>query len=58
MTRQVACQCGHEVAADDDSALEGEVARHIEGDHPDLSVSRDEIRSMVAAQASDAPGDA
>lgn len=54
MARILTCQCGHEVKAADDPTLESEVARHIEDDHPDLTVSREEIKGMVQAQATDA----
>jgi predicted small metal-binding protein len=49
MARQVTCECGYVVRADDEDVVVAGVRDHMRTDHPELldRVSDDDIRSWV-----------
>ena len=52
--RVIDCQCGTTLKAANDDDLVGSVRDHVNEAHPDLDLSDDEVRQMVADQAYDA----
>jgi predicted small metal-binding protein len=49
MARQVTCECGYVVRADDDDEVVAGIRDHMRTDHPELfeRVSDDDIRSWI-----------
>jgi predicted small metal-binding protein len=54
MAREMTCDCGRTIAAQDDEQLFHEAKEHIHYEHPDMIVTDGQIRDMVAAKARDA----
>jgi predicted small metal-binding protein len=52
--RVIDCQCGTTLKAANDEDLERSVRDHVEESHPDMDLSDDQVREMVAEQAYDA----
>lgn len=51
--RVLECPCGARLEAESDSELEGEVKNHVAESHPDMEMTDDRAREMVAAHAQD-----
>ena len=51
--RAIDCPCGHRLEAEDDEALLRAAREHVDGDHPDMERSDDELRGRIAADAYD-----
>ena len=51
--RELHCVCGNRVVADDDEQLVQEVLTHTHEVHPEMDLTEEQARQMVAAQASD-----
>ena len=49
MARQVTCECGYVVRADDDDTVVAGIRDHMRTDHPELldRVAEDDIRSWI-----------
>jgi len=52
--RVIDCECGTTLQAANDDDLAGAVREHVAKEHPDMELSDDQVREMVAAQAYDA----
>ena len=52
--RTMTCECGHTLTADNDEELLVQARRHVESDHPEMGISDDQLRELVAANAHDA----
>ena len=52
--RVIDCECGKTLQAANDEDLAEAVREHAAEDHPDMNLSDDQAREMVAAQAYDA----
>ncbi len=52
--RVIDCECGTTLQAANDDDLAGAVREHVAEEHPDMELSDDQAREMVAAQAYDA----
>ena len=52
--RAMDCECGHHLEAEDDERLIEEGRAHIGEEHPEMDVSDDQLRELVAANAYDA----
>jgi predicted small metal-binding protein len=52
--RVIDCQCGQTVKAANDEDLAEEVRTHVAEAHPDMELSDDQVRQLVASQAYDA----
>jgi hypothetical protein len=55
--RVIDCQCGKTLQAANDEDLAEAVRGHVAEDHPDLEMSDEDVRGLVAAEAYEA-GDA
>jgi hypothetical protein len=51
--RALDCQCGEHLEADDDDELYGLVREHVDRDHPDMELSDEQVRGLVAEGAYD-----
>ena len=51
--RELHCVCGNRVVADDDEQLVQQVLTHAHEVHPEMDLTEEQARQMVAAQASD-----
>ena len=51
--RELHCVCGNRVVADDDEQLVQQVLTHTHEVHPEMDLTEEQARQMVAAQASD-----
>ncbi len=49
--RTIKCACGHDVTAESDEGLVGELREHLTNDHPDLQVPDDQLQAQVASGA-------
>ena len=52
--RVIDCQCGKTLQAANDEDLAEAVRGHVAEDHPDMEMSDDEVRGLVASQAYEA----
>jgi hypothetical protein len=52
--RQLTCDCGATLTAEDDQALQGEVRSHVSESHPDMQLSDEQVEGLVAQKAEDA----
>lgn len=52
--RVIDCECGKTLQAANDEDLAEAVRDHAAEDHPDMEMSEDQAREMVASQAYDA----
>jgi hypothetical protein len=52
--RVIDCDCGHTLQAANDDDLFKAAREHVDRDHPDMSLSDDELRNLVAEKAYDA----
>jgi len=52
--RELHCVCGARPAAEDDEALVQKVLEHAHEVHPEMGLTEEQAREMVASQASDA----
>ncbi len=51
--RTISCACGHDVSAENDQGLVGELRQHLTDDHPDLQVPDEALQAQVASGARD-----
>jgi len=51
--RALDCQCGRHLEAADDDELYGQVREHVDRDHPDMELSDEQVRGLVAEGAYD-----
>jgi predicted small metal-binding protein len=51
--RALDCQCGEHLEAADDDELYGQVREHVDRDHPDMELSDEQVRGLVAEGAYD-----
>lgn len=54
MARALDCDCGKHLEASDDDALAREARRHIDDAHPEMDLSDEQVRGLVADKARDA----
>lgn len=54
--RAIDCPCGHRLEAADDDGLVTAAREHIEGHHPEMERTDQQLRARVAADAYDAVG--
>ena len=52
--RQLTCDCGATLQAEDDQGLEQEVRNHVTESHPDMELGDEDVRGLVASKAEDA----
>ncbi len=52
--RVLDCDCGHTLQAANDDELVGEARQHVDDAHPDMDLSDDQLKSLVADKAYDA----
>jgi predicted small metal-binding protein len=52
--RVIDCDCGKTLQAANDEDLAKEARVHVEQDHPDMQLSDDQVRELVASKAYDA----
>jgi predicted small metal-binding protein len=52
--RVIDCQCGKTLQAANDEDLAEAVRSHVAEDHPDLEMSEDDVRQLVASEAYEA----
>lgn len=51
--RTISCACGHDLSAENDEGLVGELRQHLADDHPDLQVRDEQLQAQVASGARD-----
>ncbi len=51
--RELHCACGNRLAADNDEELVQQVLTHAHEVHPEMDMSEEQAREMVASEASD-----
>lgn len=51
--RALDCQCGEHLEGADDDELYGQVREHVDRDHPDMELSDEQVRGLVAQGAYD-----
>jgi predicted small metal-binding protein len=51
--RALDCQCGKHLEAADDDELYGQVREHVDRDHPEMELSDEQVRGLVAGGAYD-----
>lgn len=51
--RTMTCECGHRLVGHDDEELVRQGRDHIQMIHPDMKLSDEELRTMIAANARD-----
>ena len=51
--RSLDCQCGEHLEAANDDELYGLVREHVDGDHPDMELSDEQVSGLVAEGAYD-----
>jgi predicted small metal-binding protein len=51
--RELHCACGNRVVADNEEALVYQVLEHAHEVHPEMDLTEEQARQMVAAEASD-----
>jgi hypothetical protein len=49
--RVIDCDCGVTLQAANDDELATSVRQHLDSDHPDMELSDDQVRELVAAKA-------
>jgi predicted small metal-binding protein len=52
--RVIDCQCGKTLQAANDEDLAEAVRGHVADDHPDMEMSEDDVRQLVASEAYEA----
>ncbi len=52
--RAMDCDCGHHLEAEDDQQLAAAAQAHVAQRHPELQMSEDDLRALIAAKAYDA----
>jgi hypothetical protein len=52
--RVIDCDCGHTLQAANDDDLAKEARAHIDEVHPDMELSDEQVRELVASKAYDA----
>ena len=52
--RVIDCQCGKTLQAANDEDLAEAVRNHVAEDHPDMEMSDDDVRQLVASEAYEA----
>jgi hypothetical protein len=52
--RAIDCPCGHRLEAADDEELFRVVRQHVDGDHPELERTDEQLRQKIANDAYDA----
>ena len=51
--REMHCACGNRLVADDDEGLVQQTLTHTHEVHPEMDLTEEQARQMVASQASD-----
>lgn len=51
--RELHCACGNRLSADNDEELVQQVLTHAHEVHPEMDMSEEQAREMVASEASD-----
>ena len=51
--RALDCQCGEHLEANNDEELYGQAREHVDRDHPDMQLSDEQVRGIVAEGAYD-----
>ena len=51
--REMHCACGNRLVADNDEDLVQQVLEHAHEVHPEMDLSEDQARQMIASEASD-----
>ncbi len=51
--RTISCACGHDMSAENDEGLVGQLRRHLTDDHPDIQVPDEALQAQVASGARD-----
>ena len=51
--REMHCACGNRLVADDDEGLVQQTLSHTHEVHPEMDLTEEQARQMVASQASD-----
>ena len=49
--RVIDCECGHTLQAANDDDLFGVARQHVDQDHPDMELSDDQVRELIADKA-------
>jgi len=52
--RVIDCDCGQTLQAANDEDLAKEARAHVDKDHPEMELSDDQVRELVASKAYDA----
>ena len=52
--RVIDCDCGHTLQAANDDELFRAARQHVDQDHPDMNLSDDDVRGLVADKAYEA----
>lgn len=52
-TRALDCECGRHLEASDDEELYERAREHVDRDHPDMGLSDEQVRGIVAEGAYD-----
>ena len=47
------CECGRHLEANDDEELYGQAREHVDRDHPEMQLSDEQVRGIVAERAYD-----
>ena len=51
--REMHCACGNRLVAEDDEGLVQQTLTHVREVHPEMDLTEEQARQMVASQASD-----
>lgn len=51
--RALNCECGKQLEAHDDEELYGRAREHVDRDHPEMQLSDEQVRGIVAKGAYD-----
>jgi predicted small metal-binding protein len=52
--RVIDCDCGHTLQAANDDDLVKQARAHVDEDHPDMELTDEQVRELVASKAYDA----
>jgi predicted small metal-binding protein len=52
--RVIDCDCGHTLQAANDDDLVKQARAHVDEDHPDMQLTDEQVRELVASKAYDA----
>ena len=51
--RVMQCECGHVLRGESDDELVRQGRQHVDQEHPDMGLSDDQLRELIAANARD-----